>query len=220
MKKIMTKVIKSSIISSLGLFILGLLLVVQSEVTIISLSYVIGGILIAIGVITGLRYTKSINEGTKNDLDVVYGIVCIVLGILVILNPQAIASVIPLIIGLIIIISSAFKIQYSLELKKESNSLWKSTLTIGLITTICGLVLIFNPFKGAILITKIVGVLIVVYAILDIVSTITIRRTVNTIQKAIEEKIEDANVIEDNTDKEKKKRKIKIDDKKGGNVNE
>jgi uncharacterized membrane protein HdeD (DUF308 family) len=64
-------------------------------------------------------------------------------------------------------------------LKKESNNVWKTTLIMSIITIICGLVLIFNPFKGAILLTRIVGILIIIYALLDIISTITIRNTLN-----------------------------------------
>ena len=40
----------------------------------------------------------------RSDLDMVYGLVCVILGILIIDNPYAIASVIPFILGLIIII--------------------------------------------------------------------------------------------------------------------
>lgn len=217
MGNIMSKLIKSSILSSVGLIILGVLLIIQSEATIISISYIIGGLLVALGILSGIKYIRNTKEGKKNELDIIYGIVCIVLGVLVITNPNAIASVIPLVIGFVIIINSALKLQYSLELKRETNNLWKSTMILSLITLICGLVLIFNPFKGALLITKIIGVLIIVYSILDLISTFTIRKTLKRIHKAIEEKIEEAEVVEDNTNIEKRKRKLikeKNDNKK------
>ena len=51
MERIMSRFFKSSIISSLALVALGILLIIESEATIITISYVIGGFLIALGVI-------------------------------------------------------------------------------------------------------------------------------------------------------------------------
>ncbi len=213
MGNFISKIFKSSILGSIGLIILGTLLVFQSEATIISISYIIGGILVAIGALAILRFIKNTKEKGKRDLDIVYGIVTIILGIIVIRSPHAIASIIPFIIGFIIIINSATKLQYSFELKKNNNDLWKSTMILAFITTICGLILILNPFKGAEFITKIVGILILIYSILDIVSTITIKNTVNKIHNAIEENIVDAQIIEEETPKSNKKKRNKKENK-------
>ena len=51
MENLMKRFFRSSIISSIILIALGLLLIFQSEATIMMISYVIGGILIAIGVL-------------------------------------------------------------------------------------------------------------------------------------------------------------------------
>ncbi|MCI8568892.1 MAG: hypothetical protein HFJ11_02795 [Bacilli bacterium] len=213
MGNFISKIFKSSILGSIGLIVLGTLLVFQSEATIISISYIIGGILVAIGALAILRFIRNSKEKVKRDLDIVYGIVTIILGIIVIRSPHAIASIIPFIIGFIIIINSATKLQYSFELKKNNNDLWKSTMILAFITTICGLILILNPFKGAEFITKIVGILILIYSILDIISTITIKNTVNKIHNAIEENIVDAQIIEEETPKSNKKKRNKKENK-------
>lgn len=214
MRSLMSKIFKTSILGSLALIILGLLLIFQSEATIISLSYVIGGVLIAIGTLAILKFLQGKKNNGKNDLDIVYGVVTIILGVIVISNPHAIASIIPFIVGFIIIINSANKLQYSLELKRNENNLWKSTMILAFITTICGVVLVLNPFKGAEFITKLVGILILIYAILDIVSTITIKNTVKQIHNAIEETIVDAHVVEEKTVEKKKKNNKKSKTKK------
>lgn len=86
-------------------------------------------------------------------------------------------------------------------------------MILAFITTICGLILILNPFKGAEFITKIVGILILIYSILDIISTITIKNTVNKIHNAIEENIVDAQIIEEETPKSNKKKRNKKENK-------
>lgn len=214
MKEIINKIFKSSILGALSLVVLGILLIFESEATIVTISYVIGGILVAIGVLALLKFYKEVKDNDDNDtgMDLVYGIISIVLGIVVISNPKAVASIIPIVMGLIIILNSGTKLQYSIELKRNNNNLWKSTMVLSLISTLCGVLLVFNPFKGAAFLTKLIGFLILLYAVLDIVSTITIKSTVKKIKTAINEGIEEAKVIEVKekqleTKKEKSKKK-------------
>ena len=209
MNKFLSNFIKTSIIFSASLIVLGLLLIFKSEATIITISYVIGALLIALGVLAELNYLKVNKKGLeKTDFDVLYGVVCIILGIVVINNPEAIASIIPLVIGVIIIANSVVKLQYSLELRKEKNDLWVSTLVLSITMVVCGVVLIFNPFKGAVVLTKIVGIFILVYAVIDLISSFFLRNTLKKLKESVESVVKDAQVIEE---KEEKK---EITDKK------
>lgn len=215
MDNLMSKIFKSSFLSSVILVILGILLIFESEATIISISYILGAIIIALGVMEMLKYIKDMNSKNQNILDLAYGIICVVFGVIVILHPHAIASIIPFVVGIIIILNSATKLQYSMELKKNQNELWKSTMIIAILTTICGIVIIFNPFSGAVLITKIIGIIIVIYSILDIISSLTIKNTIQKIHTAIEENINDATILEETSEKEGKRETKKVKKKKG-----
>ena len=204
MESIMTKLLKSSIWSSIALIILGILLIFYSEITILSISYAVGGVLMAIGVLALIKYISNINKDTKNEIDIVYGIGTIILGIIVISNPKAIASIIPFILGILIVINSTAKIDYSFKLKKNKNNLWISTLVVALIAFVCGILLIFNPFAGAEFITKIIGAILLIYAVLDIISTIRISKVIKETfgtdtKKKIKDSIPEAEVVEDNT---------------------
>lgn len=221
METLMKKFFRSSLISSITLLIIGILLILQSEITIITISYIIGALLIALGAIAIIKFIKNINNIAREDLDIVYGTVTIILGVIVIYNPEAIASIIPIIIGIGIVISSATKLQYAIELKDNLNGQWKTTLIFSIVSAICGVVLICNPFKGAVIIMQIIGGVIVAYSILDIISTITIKKNVSAIHQAIDGTINDAEVVNEenvevnveneetssNEDKSKKKKK-------------
>lgn len=212
MGSIISKFFKSILLSSAILAVVGLLLIFQSEFTILAIAYVIGGILIALGTLTLIKYIKDIDNPLRNELNIVYGIVTAILGVIVIKNPEALAGLIPLVVGVIIVINSAAKLEYSLELKKDDNNLWKTTMILSIVTAICGILLIFNPFKGAVFITKIVGALIFTYALLDIISTLMFENTVKSLKKEIKEIVEDvkeAEVIEEKKEKKKKKEKEK-----------
>lgn len=213
----MKKFFRSSILTSVLLMVLGGLLIFKSEATIITISYVVGGCLIALGVLALIRYVQDTKNNNATELDIVYGIVTMVLGILVISNPKTLASIIPFILGVCIVVSSSTKLQYAMELKKENNELWLMTMIVAIFSTICGVVLIFNPFKGAQVITKTIGIFIIIYSILDIISTITIRRNVMSIKSAIKETVTDAIVVEEKEEIETintKNKKEKDEEKK------
>lgn len=197
METLMKKFFRSSLISSIILMIIGVLLILQSEITIITISYLIGTLLIAMGAIAIIKFIKNINNVNREELDIFYGVVTIILGVIVVYNPEAIASIIPIIIGIGIIINSATKLQYAIELKQSLNSQWKITVIISIISAICGVILICNPFKGAVVIMQIIGGFIVAYSILDIISTITIKKNVAAIHNAIDGNINDAEVVEE-----------------------
>ncbi len=74
---------------------------------------------------------------------------------------------------------------------------------------ICGVLLVFNPFKGAVFLTRVVGIFILVYAILDLVSTFVIKNTLDNIQKELKANIPDAKVIEEKPKKKEKNKKEK-----------
>ena len=89
-------------------------------------------------------------------------------------------------------------------------------MILSLVSTLCGVLVVFTPFKGAAFITKLIGILILVYAMLDIVSTITIKNTVKKIKNAINSGIEEAKIIEveekeelPSTEKKKKEKETK-----------
>ncbi len=202
MERFMKKFLRSSIITSAILIILGLLLIYKSENTIMTISYIIGGILIAIGVLALIRYVRNgESPALRNELDIVYGIVTVIFGIVIIKNYHAIASIIPAVIGIAIIISSAGKLNYAFQLKSDENRLWKTTMVISIISTLCGVILLFNPFKAAIGIMKIIGIFIIIYAVLDIISTLAIKSSVTKIRKAMEETITDAEIISEDDNK-------------------
>ncbi len=210
----MKKFLKSSIITSAILIVLGVLLILQSETTIMMISYIIGGVLVAIGALALIRYVKNgESPALRNELDIVYGIVTIIFGIIIVQNYQAIASIIPAVIGIAIIISSAGKLNYAFQLREDESRMWKTTMVISIISTICGVILLFNPFKAALGIMKIIGVFIILYAVLDLVSTVAIRSSVIKIQKAVEETISDAEIISEEESKSKKRKKKQKKDK-------
>ena len=209
MSNFMKRIYRSSLLTSVVLAFVGLMLIIASTEIIIAISYSVGAVLIALGVIGIISYIRELNTDVSDQLDLVYGVISIILGAIVIQNPTAIASIIPIVFGIVMVISSAIKINYSLNLKSKESNAWKTSLILSLLTTLCGVLLVFRPFEGADLITKIIGAIILSYAILDIISTISIKRNISRIHKELKEsvdKVVDAVVIDDEEEVEKEEK--------------
>lgn len=177
MKIEVKKTIWPSLISSGVILVLGLLLFFKSSVTLMGISYIFGGLIIAIGVLAIVRFISNNHSDISNQLNIVYGIICIISGIFFIEKPEIIGSIIPVVMGIGIIISSSLKIQQSFNLKSLNSSYFFWSFVTALLSLICGVVLLFNPFKGAVIIAKVIGIFLVMYAILDICNTIVLKKS-------------------------------------------
>lgn len=177
MKIEVKKTIWPSLISSGVILVLGLLLFFKSSVTLMGISYIFGGLIIAIGVLAIVRFISNNHSDISNQLNIVYGIICIISGIFFIEKPEIIGSIIPVVMGIGIIISSSLKIQQSFNLKSLNSSYFFWSFVTALLSLICGVVLLFNPFKGAVIITKVIGIFLIMYAILDICNTIVLKKS-------------------------------------------
>lgn len=213
MKIEVKKTIWPSLISSGVILVLGLLLFFKSSVTLMGISYIFGGLIIAIGVLAIVRFISNNHSDISNQLNIIYGIICIISGIFFIEKPEIIGSIIPVVMGIGIIISSSLKIQQSFNLKSLNSSYFFWSFVTALLSLICGVVLLFNPFKGAVIITKVIGIFLVMYAILDICNTIVLKKSgvsisISTVNdkdiksKSNHRKAKDAKIIKEVTKKD------------------
>lgn len=207
MNQIISKFLKYSLLSSIVLTILAILFIVQSAITIVVIAYVLGAILIALGVQAEMEFVKGIYKG-KLNLSLIYGIVCVILGIIVISYPEAIEEMIALVIGFIMIVCSAIKIQYSLELRKDNNKKWLPLILISIATTICGVVLTINPFQGFEMFLRIIGYFVLGYAVLDLLTTIYLLIVSKKVKSNVNTNIKEATIIEDEVEKKDSKKRL------------
>ncbi len=184
MKDAMKKMFSLSIFSSIILIVIGLLLFIKPGDTLKTISYVIGGLILVFGIFGIARFTKTEKKGLNFDL--VYGVLSLIAGLIVILNPEALASIIPVILGIWIVINSSLKVQYAFYIKTDDSKKWIVALVLSLITLICGIILLFNPFKAASYVAKIVGLFIIIYAVIDLVESFIIKSKVKNIVKDAE----------------------------------
>ena len=157
-----------SLLSSILFFLLGIALINNPEGIVSFISYIIGGILIVMGLFRIFSYFTSKDSYVFYDYNLMYGTLCVITGILVIVCGGVIASFFRIIIGIWIILSGVNKINLSFRLKDSGVSYWLLSLLISILILIAGIYVIFAP--GSLLVT--LGIILVSYSIMDIIENI------------------------------------------------
>lgn len=168
---------RTSMIFSIILFFIGLFLVIKASTTLHAISYIIGVILILWGVVQVITsLTNKEKDNNYLSAGFILGVFSLIIGIVVIIDPEIIGSIIPFVIGIWMVINGVTKLYYALSLNKIQKA--TPAIIISLIILACGIFLIANPFKGAEILTQIIGASIMVYSVLDIVECFTLKKVV------------------------------------------
>lgn len=161
------RVILNSWLTSVLFLLFGIFLLVKPKLANSLIGYVVGAFILFTGILSLISYFNSKNQLRFMGLELVYGIITIIAGILIIFNPLAITSFLTIGIGIWMIINACMKINRAMILKKYKEETWSIILCTGILVLICGLLLIFNPFTSTMVVTQVIGVFIIIYAILD-----------------------------------------------------
>lgn len=189
------KVFNISIISSLLLFLFGLVLAVNAEGFIKSITVAIGVVLLLIGVFPVIDYFRYRKEGLGASVGLISGIFSIVCGLMLLINEDLLMILIPVFIGVWMIINGINKIQVSFEIKDLGEKSWVITFIYSILIMVLGGYFIVNPISGATTVTSFIGIVLCIYAVLDIIDCIIIKVKVKSFKKELD-KIEN-NVVDE-----------------------
>ena len=189
------KVFNISIISSLLLFLFGLVLAVNAEGFIKSITVAIGVVLLLIGVFPVIDYFRYRKDGLGASVGLISGIFSIVCGLMLLINEDLLMILIPVFIGVWMIINGINKIQVSFEIKDLGEKSWVITFIYSILIMVLGGYFIVNPISGATTVTSFIGIILCIYAVLDIIDCIIIKVKVKSFKKELD-KIENSVVDE------------------------
>lgn len=189
------KVFNISMISSVLLFLFGLILAVNAEGFIKSITVAIGVILLLIGVFPVIDYFRYRKDGLGASVGLISGIFSIVCGLMLLINEDLLMILIPVFIGVWMIINGINKIQVSFEIKDLGEKSWIITFIYSILIMVLGGYFIVNPISGATTVTSFIGIILCIYAVLDIIDCVIIKVKVKSFKKELD-KIEN-NVVDE-----------------------
>jgi len=193
---------RKNIIKSILFLILGALLFAYANQVVTLLSIVLGVSLIGYGIIlTVVNYYETKHAPNTSSTTLVFGILSIIFGILFIILAESISQFIQYILGALILYMGIEKLITSLITPKTGK--YNTSLIISILIMFAGLYTILVSHIEI----QIVGMLLMIYSILEIVDYISVKKVKNDkeTQSVDTKKIKDKNVKEAKVIKEKTK---------------
>lgn len=167
---------RAYIITSCVMILLGVLLTIFPETSLLTVCYILGAFLTFFGVVKLVGYFSKDLFRLAFQFDFALGIFALVAGILILIHPAGVAAMTPVIIGVFILMDGVFKLQTAFDARRFGLSRWWGILLLALLTGFCGLFLIIDPFTGAEALMILLGVTLAVDGIQNlIVAAYTVR---------------------------------------------
>lgn len=174
------KMLNYSLITAIFTGIFGLILLFLPEVTNKVVGILVGIIFLLSGINTIYKYFHR--DGAKlYSLNIVFGILYSILGIVIIIYPFSVMSFVTVCLGLYLIVTGAMKINYGLWFKRGNEDSWLITLVTGVLLIVFGILVVFNPFVSLTL-TKLAGIFLIIVAVLDFTDTILFKKRAKEIR--------------------------------------
>lgn len=146
MKSVIQDMKHNYFINAVIMVILGIVLVIWPHILGVMLCYLLGGALIVMGIFQLISFLRGERLGFYNKFVMMMGIVLVLLGIWICAQPRIVLSIIPVVVGIIVLIHGLMDIQYTLDIKKAGSEKWWIALIAEVLTLIVGLLLVLNPF--------------------------------------------------------------------------
>lgn len=182
MKEITKGLFKIDLFSSILYLSLGLLLFLVPSDVLKTISVVIGAIILSSGVVPIVNYFKESGTYFKTT-NLIAGIILIVSGLVLIVHSSLLETVIAIIIGVTMIINSISKIEYTLNLRDNKVDGWVISMVFAILTLLVGIFFVVNSFVAMTIITKTLGLIIIIYTIIDITTIVTLKLKFNKVIK-------------------------------------
>ncbi len=189
MIKEINKTITVSILSAIVYIIFGIIMIINPHTAIEVVSISLGVIMGVVGIVSIIKFLFDKSKYNFTGFGFAGGIISLILAFLLLFKYKELLTIIPLILGIVIIINGASKTEYILTLKRQIGSNWNLMFVLTIVEIILGIILIFNPFETTLTITQIIGVFVIIYSIVDIIECVMLKGEIKK-AKDIMEKIE------------------------------
>lgn len=179
MKLNFNKILVGSIILNVLFLLFGVIIYLNSRITIELTGIILGIYLMIFGVYA--IYEFIIRDGNPLfRLNIFWGVLSIITGLFVIINPFEFVKILTFTLGIYLLIISIRKIIDAFKLKKYGYDGWALMLAIAIILLIFGIFIIINPMASMDLVEA-TGIFIILASILEICNSIQLYTKANEV---------------------------------------
>ena len=147
---------------------LGLLLLVMPQTSLLWICYAFGAVVLITGVVCLVQYARLRGSGFAAPFFLVAGVSTAALGIFSLARPEVVASFLPVVFGLFILIDGCSRIGTAIELARRKADKWWMMLLFSVLSVALGILLLVNPFGAAVSVVMLCGVLLIIEGVVNL----------------------------------------------------
>ena len=174
MREILIRIKNLSLITIAAGFIIGIILLVRPDESVEFISILCGATVIMLGVGAWISYFTKF----RSTFLAILGTLAVVAGIILCVKYRSIISAVLFLFGIFVLVGGVVDLVSALEARKNDLKSWIISVVMAVITIVLGVLVIINPFNSVMALTRILGAGLIVYAVMDLITFIQIRKMV------------------------------------------
>lgn len=148
---------------------LGMCLIIYPSISAKIMCILCGLVMIVAGAVRIVCYFKRGISVLWHRYEFPIGLLDCLVGLYVLSYPSNAMMIMPVVVGVVIIVDSVFKMQTSFEFREIGIRYWWSVLALAIVNTIVAFLLIKNPFEGSITLMVYIGISLIIDGIQSLV---------------------------------------------------
>ena len=178
MKKLLKQIKWETLLTSILYIVLGIVALVIPDTMVKTLGYLVGILLIVAGAVSMICYLlrEAYQNYYRNDF--VYGLICIAVGIIFLYKVEWIISLVPVILGVMVVASGCRKLQDVIDMKRMGYGNWVLVLVMAVVNVVFGVALIINSLEAALLLLQLMGAGLIFSGVTDCVTCLYLARKI------------------------------------------
>lgn len=174
MREFLIKIKNLSLITIAAGFIIGIVLLVRPDETVQFISILCGVTVIMLGIGAWISYFTKF----KSTILAILGTLAVIAGIILCVRYRSIVSAVIFLFGIFVLVGGIVDLISAIDAKRNDLKSWIVSVIMSSVTIILGLIVIINPFDSVMVLTQLLGAGLIVYAVMDLISFIQIRKIV------------------------------------------
>ncbi len=165
MKEWFRKLLDSKIVMAVVSIVFGTVLIAERGAAVAFIVKLFGWVMVAAAVVQVIRY--AVKRESREPGILASAVVCLIIGFIFVASPRVIVDLFPVLMGLVLIVSSAANIAGLLG-SVFRNSFWTASLIFAIFSLVLGVVVLLHPSAVADLLLVIAGFTFVVNGFTDL----------------------------------------------------
>lgn len=146
------------VVCSALLCVLGILLICWPTMSAKVLCVILGVVSLVYGIEKIIGYFSKDIYHLAFQFDLALGIFVGIIGVVLLIHPGSVMSLVAVIIGIFMLVEGVFKIQTSVDAQRFGLGKWWLILLGAVLSILLGICLIFDPFQGGAMLMTFVGI--------------------------------------------------------------